>query len=409
MKKKTFKKITSFILVAMMSVLLVACGGTKEYENNNVVETVDASCSEVVSTVFPETQPEQEEELVAVIEQGEESVVVPTSTVEPVATPEPIVESVVIPESVKEPVTTPEPTEEPIIVASEEHVHNYVVTETVAATCTEMGKEVSACECGDCQVVNIKESEHNFVLIENTEATCTQAGKTVYACSHCGMESISIVRRGHHFTMSIKDATCTANGSKSMVCTVCKHVQSSEVIPMTDHNYTERITAQPTCVANGKKETYCTNCGHVSKTEDIPATGQHNLQYMQIGPCCLQTYCGDGCGYRTCTLTSGSADEMLGYINAQRANVGSPALVLDSGMCSAAQSRANQIVSDYSHNGNNTGYAENINMALSVSDCYSSWAGSSGHYSNMMGYGYTRMGFAWASGPDAVYFVALFD
>ncbi len=194
---------------------------------------------------------------------------------------------------------------------------------------------------------------------------------------------------------------------RAEAATMLKGFVDAYQIKIHKHTYAERIVVQPTCVANGKKETYCSICGHIKSTEDIPANGQHLYEQIQVGPCCVQTYCA--CGYSSYALVSGSVDEMLGYINAERANTGREPLTIDYGMCSAAQNRANQIVSDYSHNGNNTGYAENINMALSVSDCYYSWAGSSGHYSNMIGFGYTRMGFAWASGPDAVYFVALFD
>jgi len=195
---------------------------------------------------------------------------------------------------------------------------------------------------------------------------------------------------------------------RAEAATMLKNFVDAYQIKIHKHTYAERIVVQPTCVANGKKETYCSICGHIKSTEDIPTNGEHLWSSLQVGPCCVQTGCLS-CGERYCTLTSGSVDEMLGYINAERANAGSDALTIDYGMCSAAQNRANQIVSDYSHNGNNTGYAENINMALSVSDCYYSWSGSSGHRANMLGRGYTRMGFAWASGPDAVYFVALFD
>lgn len=196
---------------------------------------------------------------------------------------------------------------------------------------------------------------------------------------------------------------------RAEAATMLKNFVDAYQIKIHKHTYAERIVVQPTCVENGKKEIYCSNCQKVTDTEILPANGSHTLTDMYVnGSCFVRSCCFCG-GEKSFNLASGSVDEMLGYINAARANVGYDPLTIDWGMCSAAQARANQIVSDYSHNGNNTGYAENINMALSVSDCYYSWAGSSGHYANMVGGGYTRFGFAWASGPDAVYFVALFD
>lgn len=414
MKTRRYMKMISHLFVAMMSVSLMACGNMKEHESNAVIETVtvsdsvEASVSESVAEVAAMSESVEEvmateptEEVVADVESVRETVVIPETIVAPAASSGTMEKPVVTTQPTEESLATPEP----IMVASLEHEHKYVVTETIEATCMEGGKEISKCDCGDIKTVTITKEGHYYELIEDIKPTCTQVGKTVYVCTICGIEEISIVRRGHHYEVTNPSAFCTGEGT--LRCENCKH-EKPYLGEGKGHTYAERISAQPTCVATGKKETYCTNCGHVSKTEDIPATGQHTLEYGQIGPCCVQAYCIH-CDYSSYSLSSGSAEEMLGYINAARASFGSPALVLDSGMCAAAQKRAEQIVTDYSHNGNDTGYGENINMALSVADCYASWADSSGHYANMVGFGYTRMGFAWASGPDAVYFVALFD
>ncbi|MCD7761015.1 MAG: 5'-nucleotidase C-terminal domain-containing protein, partial [Clostridiales bacterium] len=87
-----------------------------------------------------------------------------------------------------------------------EHTHEYVATETVEATCTENGYIVYTCECGDTYTEIIDATGHNYVdgvctecgAVESTEehiheyvateiveATCTEDGYVVYTCE-CG-------------------------------------------------------------------------------------------------------------------------------------------------------------------------------------------------------------------------------
>ncbi len=436
MKTGRYMKMISHLFVAMMSVSLIACNSAKGNESAEVTgpvaisDSVEECTSKVIEEVAELTDvtgeavtPElMEEEMISELT---EEVIVSESVKEKVTAMEVTEEPVANPELPEEAVATPEPSEEPVFVATigdeiideepvlmpqvnqEEHVHNYVVTEVVEATCMEKGKEVSVCECGDIQTVTTHEGDHIYTLIEYTPPSCTKLGKTHFRCTQCGMSELTVTRKGHEYALAVRDSTCYATGTKTLYCTKCQAKLHTEDIPLKAHTLVEKIIDYPYHTVPGKKKIYCKVCGTHDHDEEIPPLDTHTFFQAQIGPCCVQTYCP--CGYSSCDLISGSVEEMLGYINAERAYVGYGALTLDPEMNAAAQRRAEEIVTDYSHNGNDTGYAENINMALSVEDCFESWMSSSGHAANICGGGYTRMGFAWASGPDAVYFVALFD
>ena len=80
--------------------------------------------------------------------------------------------------------------------------------------------------------------EHDY----NTEiiaATCTEAGKTVYTCD-CGDSYEEVIDAlGHTEVTTTVDATCTADGSITVTCDVCGETLSTEVIPATGHNYVD--------------------------------------------------------------------------------------------------------------------------------------------------------------------------
>jgi uncharacterized protein YkwD len=109
------------------------------------------------------------------------------------------------------------------------------------------------------------------------------------------------------------------------------------------------------------------------------------------------------------TSCSAYAREMLTMINEARAEVGAPALKLSSELCNAANIRAKEIASSFSHTRpdgssfytvlDDIGYSgsrssgENIAAGYSsVSDTFEQWMNSPGHYENMMKSNYKYIG-----------------
>ena len=62
---------------------------------------------------------------------------------------------------------------------------------------------------------------HNYVISETVPATCTEDGYTEYVCSHCGdVKTESIAATGHKFTNYVSDGnvTPTTDGTKTATC-----------------------------------------------------------------------------------------------------------------------------------------------------------------------------------------------
>lgn len=66
-----------------------------------------------------------------------------------------------------------------------------------------------------------------------------------------------------------KEATCTNEGEKTYICTLCKKETKTESIPLKEHSYEETITKKATVKEEGEKTFKCKYCGD-TYTEAIP-------------------------------------------------------------------------------------------------------------------------------------------
>ena len=132
----------------------------------------------------------------------------------------------------------------------------------------------TSCSPLEIQVLCSHESVSENVI---KEATCTEEGQKQIICDICHevVDTQTIAKKAHQpgeWEVE-KEATCTEDGTKVQKCTVCQTVVNTETIPALGHTHeTEEITKEATCTEAGEKKYTCTRCGE-DITEEIPALG----------------------------------------------------------------------------------------------------------------------------------------
>lgn len=158
---------------------------------------------------------------------------------------------------------------------SASHVHDYKLVGSTPATCSEEGLNSYKCDCGDTKTEKIPKLPHVYSSESTIEPTCTTNGAKIKICTVCDNMNIDPIEKlGHSFSEEWtidKEATCLEEGSKSHHCTRdgCDEKDDVTVIPKLEHTYTSEVTKQPTCAAEGIMTFTCSVCGD-TKTEAIP-------------------------------------------------------------------------------------------------------------------------------------------
>ena len=125
---------------------------------------------------------------------------------------------------------------------------------------------------------NTEACAHKFGSWTTKNATCTANGSKTRSCANCGkVETETIKATGHTMgSWSItKSATCDVNGTKSRKCSTCGHTET-DTIAATGHNWDSgKVTTTPTSCSDMGIRTYtCMGCGK-TKTEQIK--GNHSF------------------------------------------------------------------------------------------------------------------------------------
>ncbi len=178
----------------------------------------------------------------------------PTTTVPPITQP-----------------STTEPTEP-------DHVHEYEVQETVAATCGSLGYDIMVCTgCGRQDIQNFADAlGHNFGPGETIEATCTEHGCTRAKCYRCG----EIIERNYEYPLGHDyqlvesvTVTCETPGYDKSICSRCGDVLMENEVAAPGHSLLPIGEAMlPDCTTEGSQLVQCTLCGGVWENT-IPAAG----------------------------------------------------------------------------------------------------------------------------------------
>ncbi len=101
--------------------------------------------------------------------------------------------------------------------------------------------------------------------------------------------------------ITVEEATCTEDGLREKICTVCGEVVEEEVIPALGHDFSITETTDPGCETDGHVVKICSRCEHSEISEVLPATGHSYDKAELIEPTCLEggytvficSVCGD--------------------------------------------------------------------------------------------------------------------
>ena len=170
------------------------------------------------------------------------------------------------------------------------------------ATCTAAGTQRKDCSrCDEFEIGIIKSKGHSYSAVV-TDPTCEKQGYTTHSCSACGDNYVSNYVDALKHDMAdwntIKDATCTEEGSKNRACqrAGCEF-EETETIESPGHNH-EAVVTNPTCTAKGYT-TYTCACGDSYVGAETNATG-HN---WNAATCAVAKTC------KACGVTEGNTLE----------------------------------------------------------------------------------------------------
>lgn len=141
-----------------------------------------------------------------------------------------------------------------------------------------------------------KECEHEWVLENTVPATCTETGTEKYRCSLCGKtKSESIPALGHEWGACtvLQNPTCTEDGVTRCYCIRDASHYEDKTLPALGHKWGSWATQKkPTFTVSGYKSHVCERCGNTGR-QKIPALLQQDsyalaLMFLLVTPFTLR-------------------------------------------------------------------------------------------------------------------------
>ena len=184
--------------------------------------------------------------------------------------------------------------------------HVYKVTASSPATCTAEGYDTYTCSvCGEIYTkTTTPATGHTYKVTDSTPATCTAEGYDTYTCEDCGEAyyQTTTPALGHAFTLKTDTvaATCTEEGYEVYQCERCDATYERVTTPATGHSYKVTASESATCTAEGSDTYTCSVCGETYTKTTTPATG-HSYKVTASTPatCTAEgsdTYTCENCG-----------------------------------------------------------------------------------------------------------------
>lgn len=197
--------------------------------------------------------------------------------------------------------------------------HDYKVTASIAANCTEPEKEQVKCERCNEETVRVKEGGqpalgHDWITDATIPATCDEPEKVHQTCNRTDCDAERTVNKeggqtalGHHYVADESTRTepdCTHDGGVTMKCDREGCTDSYwEVTPALGHtdDGTKSEVHQATCEEEGYTVRHCSVCDTDYKTDNIAPLGHDYQADGQVVASCdtigYDKYtCSHGCG-----------------------------------------------------------------------------------------------------------------
>lgn len=168
---------------------------------------------------------------------------------------------------------------------------------TKAATCTEAGEQARTCNrCNLTETKPVAALNHKKTKTVVVEPTCAAEGAINTVCTYCNtvLKSEPIEKLDHTFEWKVtKEAKPCLNGEETQICKKCGAEGETRVIKATKaHKFSTeaKVVKAPTCTEEGLKDKVCTVCGTAEgKGEKIPALGHKPGEYTQTkAPTCTE-------------------------------------------------------------------------------------------------------------------------
>ena len=148
-----------------------------------------------------------------------------------------------------------------------------------------------------CKVCGVRDGscEHENAVIKYTAPKCTDAGSQSFWCPECNYEKIEILPQLDHQKVDKSVAgTCITMGREHVICTLCNQDLVNKETGYGPHNIvngkctvcgtiecahsnTTTHTDPATCTQNGSQSVICDVCGTILSTKTLPATGHSHV------------------------------------------------------------------------------------------------------------------------------------
>lgn len=175
--------------------------------------------------------------------------------------------------------------------------HTYEIFREEKPTCFVRGTAIYKCANCESSYVEDLPPQHTSTIDKAVSPTCTTTGLTEGEhCTACGEIIIAqnvIEALGHNETTDQAiSPTCTTTGlTQGSHCSVCNAIFVNQtVIPATGHTNGEWIIdANPTCTKDGSKHQVCSVCTDTINTEIFPAIGHVSVPIPAVSATCTTT------------------------------------------------------------------------------------------------------------------------
>ena len=201
--------------------------------------------------------------------------------------------------------------------AEQKHTHNYILTSSTPASCTNEGSNTYSCNgCGAVKTETIPKIAHDYEEIIIAQPTCIAEGSREFRCRACGYsitETLSIIEHSYNDDVKTREDVDNLDNChdyyivESKYCTMCdSYIEQSRQHKYPEHSMDERTEISPaTCTERRQVQYRCTRvldddsgrqCSHCEKYfEGDLIDHAYEKDYVGSSDICYRSIC-NSCG-----------------------------------------------------------------------------------------------------------------